>query len=91
MIRKIGLPFVYFIFGMLVAFIESEWSVGSYVFWNPFNLIFFSQLFSLILIFEVRFQFKKIKTMQFKYLYLILTVIILAAISYYWIQYLVWK
>ena len=97
MVRKIATPVLFFLFGILVAFLESSVidlpvdSDGvSHKGVNLFNQVLFIVVLIFLLIFEVRGQFTKIKNGYYRYLYLIVTVILLASIAYYWMQFLIW-
>lgn len=98
MIRKIATPVAFFLFGILIAYLESgvlELPVDSndvsHNGVNLFNRIIFLVVLGLLLVFEVRTQFKKIKSPAYKYSYLLITVLLLVSIAYYWIQLLVIK
>jgi len=97
-IRKIATPVAFFLFGMLIAYLESgvlELPVDSDGYShngvNLFNKIIILMALGLLLVFEVRIQFKKIKKPAYKYSYLLITVLLLVSIAYFWMQLLVIK
>lgn len=97
MIRKIVAPVAFFIFGMLLAFIESSIQLPvdrngiSHNGVNLFNIILIVIVLGLLLFFEVRIQFSKIQKRSNKYIYLIVTTILMASTTYFWMQFLIWK
>lgn len=97
MVRKIATPVLFFLFGILVAFLESSVidlpvdSDGvSHNGVNLFNQVLFIVVLIFLLIFEVRSQVTKIKNGYSRYLYLVITVIVLSATAYFWMQFLIW-
>lgn len=94
--RKIALPILYFLFGVLVYIIESTITLPhdldgtSYNSVNSFNKGFFIGIPTALLLFNVIPQFIKISSLKVKCFYLITTSILLIIISFYWIQVLVW-
>lgn len=97
MIRKIITPIAFFLFGMVIALVESSIDLPtdsndiSYNGVNLFNKIFIITVLIIIVVFEVRTQFKNITKPLYKYSYLLITLILLVLTAYYWIQFLEWK
>ncbi|BCR36745.1 hypothetical protein [Mariniplasma anaerobium] len=98
MVRKIATPVLFILFGILIYFLESSVinlpvdSDGvSHNGVNLFNKILFLVVLVLLLIFEVRIQFNKIKNIYYKYLYLMIMVLSLSSITYFFISYFIWK
>ncbi len=97
MIRKLLLPVIFFIFGLILLLIESSIVLptdsggDSYNGVNLFNTLFILAVLIVIILFEVRTQYKKILITKYKYGYLVVTLILLSSTAYYWIQYLTWK
>ena len=97
MLRKILVPFFYFLFGISVFYLESEFG-GEYKAlkitceqMNRINPWIFSGSFLIVMFFEVRPQYKKITTQRNKYSYLIGMTIILGLIALFWINIIEWK
>ena len=98
MLRKILVPFFYFIFGILVYFLESTFissvidslgiTTGNV---NSFNKILFLVILLLIIIFEVIPQTIKISNLTNKFIYVILSVAAISLTTFYWVTFLVWK
>jgi len=95
-VRKIATPVLFFLFGILVAFLESSVidlpvdSDGvSHKGVNLFNQVLFIVVMIFLLVFEVRGQFAKIKNGYYKYLYSAIMVLSLLYITYFWTQFLI--
>jgi len=97
MIRKIVLPFVFFVYGILIALIEEFFMdslLSAGISTTQINMVtpfLFVIVIVFLLIFEVKPISDKIVTIRYKYMYLIVTILLLVLISFYWIQLIVWK
>ncbi len=98
MLRKILVPVFYFIFGILVFYLESTFissvvdslgiTTGDV---NKFNMILFIVISLLLIIFEVIPQTIKTTNRTDKFVYVILSVAAISLTTFYWVTFLVWK
>ena len=98
MFKKVLSPLVLFLFGLLIFFLESTWghvvtdlSDEAYHQINFINIILMILMMGLLIIFVVRKQFKKINETKYKFIYLGFSLLSMGIVTYFWIEYLMWK
>lgn len=98
MFKKVLSPLVLFLFGLLIFFLGSTWghvvtdlSDEAYHQINFINIILMILMMGLLIIFVVRKQFKKINETKYKFIYLGFSLLSMGIVTYFWIEYLMWK